>query len=93
VQVVPRSSFPPEVDVQSGMQFAAEGPEGQPVRVWVSDVTDEQVTVDVNHPLAGVTLHFAVKVEGIRDATAEELEHGHPHGPHGDEGHEGHDHD
>jgi FKBP-type peptidyl-prolyl cis-trans isomerase SlyD len=48
--------------------------------VTVVGVTPEQVTVDANHPLAGQTLNFDVKVVGIRDATQEELSHGHAHG-------------
>jgi len=51
--------------------------------VLVAKIEDDIVTVDGNHPLAGVQLNFDVKVVEIRDATAEELEHGHVHGPHG----------
>lgn len=82
-QAVPRAAFPPGVQVAAGMQFAVEGPDGQPVPVWVVNVTETQVFIDVNHPLAGETLHFDVDVQGVRDATAEELSHGHPHGPGG----------
>ena len=47
--------------------------------VVVTAIADDFVTVDANHPLAGETLHFAVKVESVREATAEELDHGHAH--------------
>lgn len=49
----------------------------------IVDLTDETVTMDFNHPLAGVTLHFKGQIVEIRPATKEELEHGHVHGPHG----------
>lgn len=82
VEVVPREHFPPDQDIVVGMQFAAETPEGE-VRVTVAHVTDQTVTVDGNHPLAGIELHFDVKVLEIRDALKEEIEHGHSHGQHG----------
>ena len=82
-QDVPRSMFPPEQEIKADMQFNAQGPDGQTVVVTVKQVEGETVTVDGNHPLAGVTLNFEVIVMDIRDATAEELEHGHVHGPHG----------
>jgi FKBP-type peptidyl-prolyl cis-trans isomerase SlyD len=69
------------------MQFNAQGPDGQMVVVTIKKVEGDTITVDGNHPLAGVTLNFDVTVTEIRDATAEELEHGHVHGP------EGHQHD
>jgi FKBP-type peptidyl-prolyl cis-trans isomerase SlyD len=83
VQDVPRDMFPTEQEIQPGMQFHAQGPDGQSIVVMVAKVDDDTVTVDGNHPLAGVQLNFDVKVMEIRDATAEELEHGHVHGPHG----------
>ena len=66
------------------MQFRVNAEDGFLV-VTVVDVNDDEVTVDGNHQLAGVTLHFDVKVREIRDATEEEIEHGHPHGPGGHE--------
>lgn len=83
VQNVPREMFPADQEIQAGMQFHAQGPDGQSIVVMVAKVDDDTVTVDGNHPLAGVQLNFDVKVMEIRDATAEELEHGHVHGPHG----------
>jgi len=49
----------------------------------IVDITDDTVTMDFNHPLAGVTLHFKGQIVEVRPATKEELEHGHVHGPHG----------
>lgn len=83
MQQVDRKMFPPEQDIEAGMQFHAEGPEGQTIVVTVASVEGDQVTIDGNHPLAGVQLNFNVKVVDIRDATSEELEHGHVHGPEG----------
>ncbi len=87
LQQVSREMFPPEQDVVAGMQFHAEGPDGQYIIVTVASVEGDQVTIDGNHPLAGVQLNFDVTVMDIRNATSEELEHGHVHGP------EGHAHD
>jgi FKBP-type peptidyl-prolyl cis-trans isomerase SlyD len=80
---VPREMFPEDNEIEVGSQFHAEGPEGQMITVTVIGVTDETVTIDGNHPLAGVQLNFDVKVIEVRDASAEELEHGHAHGPEG----------
>jgi FKBP-type peptidyl-prolyl cis-trans isomerase SlyD len=82
VQPVPRSQFPGVKDITVGQQFQAQTNHGPRV-VTVVGVTDDTVTVDANHPLAGATLNFAVKVVDVRDATAEELGHGHAHGPGG----------
>ncbi|MFZ5479187.1 MAG: FKBP-type peptidyl-prolyl cis-trans isomerase [Myxococcota bacterium] len=87
-QRVPRTAFPPGVDIHPGMQFGAHGPDGQAIPVWVATVDDDAVWIDVNHPLAGATLHFDVEVLGVRACSAEELEHGHPHGPGGHHHHE-----
>ena len=87
LQQVAREMFPPEQDIEAGMQFHAEGPDGQTIVVTVAAVEGDQVTIDGNHPLAGIQLNFDVKIMDIRDASSEELEHGHVHGP------EGHAHD
>ncbi len=81
LQAVPRTMFPENTDIQVGMQFHAEGPEGQAILVTVAAVDGDQVTVDGNHPLAGVNLNFEVSIVDVRDATKEEIDHGHVHGP------------
>jgi len=83
LQRIPRGAFPEDVDLEPGMQFGAEDPQGESTTVWIVKVESDQVVIDTNHPLAGKTLHFAVKIAGVRDATREEIAHGHPHGPHG----------
>jgi len=84
VQPVPRTQFPPEADVKPGMQFQAQSEAGMQV-VTVVEVKDDTVTLDANHPLAGVALSFDVTVVEVREATSEELEHGHVHGAGGHE--------
>jgi FKBP-type peptidyl-prolyl cis-trans isomerase SlyD len=79
VQVVPRSAFGGAQDLEVGMQFQAQTPEGVRV-VTVVDVAGDDITLDGNHPLAGETLHFDVEVTLVRAATQEELTHGHVHG-------------
>ena len=79
VQAVPRSAFKGVNELAPGMQFQAQGPQGTRL-VVVTQVTQDLVTVDANHPLAGQTLHFEVEISEVREATAEELEHGHVHG-------------
>ena len=82
VQQMPRSAFAGMPEPEVGMQFQAESNMG-PVMVTVVAVDADSVTLDGNHALAGVTLHFDVEVVAVREATAEELDHGHVHGPGG----------
>lgn len=82
VQAAKREQFPAEVDLQVGMQFQAQTQAG-PTIVTVIRVEEDVVTLDGNHPLAGVALNFDVKVVEVREATEEELAHGHVHGPGG----------
>ena len=81
VHVEPLAKFPGKVNV--GMQF--EGPSGASAETLVytvTDIADEKVVVDGNHPLAGQTLDFACTVAAVRAATDEELQHRHAHGAH-----------
>jgi len=77
-QKVPRSAFGDQ-DVRVGMKFSTDRGDV----VTVTEVGLESVTVDANHPLAGVELNFAVEVMEVRNATEEEITHGHVHGPGG----------
>ncbi|MCL4115209.1 UNVERIFIED_CONTAM: hypothetical protein GTU68_041582 [Idotea baltica] len=83
-QEVDRKEFAELGDLQIGMQFMVPGDEDNEddheMVISIVDLSEETVTVDGNHALAGQTLNFDVTIREIRDATAEELEHGHPHG-------------
>ncbi len=87
VEAIPRENLPDIPNLAVGMQLEAQTPEGIRI-VLVTAMDDETVTIDANHPLAGETLHFDVTVVDVRDATADELEHGHIHGPGCDHDHE-----
>lgn len=67
-------------DLEEGMQLEASNDEGEQI-VVVSKIEGNKVTLDGNHPLAGMTLHFDIAIREVRDATTEELDHGHVHGP------------
>ena len=82
VQAVPRTAFQGVADIQPGMQFQAQTQQGARL-ITVVGVEGDQVTIDANHPLAGATLNFDVKVVDVRDATEQEKSHGHVHGPGG----------
>ncbi len=83
VQKVPRKAFPAGFVPEVGMELSAQGPEGEEIPFVVQQVEPEIVTIDLNHPLAGKTLHFDITIREVRQASAEELEHGHAHGPEG----------
>lgn len=79
IQQVPSNLFQGVENIEVGMRFEAQSDQGvQAVEIVAID--GDQVTVDANHPLAGQDLTFEVEVVGVRDASAEELEHGHAHG-------------
>lgn len=79
IQKVPKAAFQGVDNLEPGMQFQAESNMG-PVSVVVTAVEGDEVTVDGNHPLAGETLHFAVEITQVREASVEEALHGHVHG-------------
>ena len=83
LQNVPKEMFEDQSQVQVGTQFHAQSPDGDMLMVTVMEVHDDTVVVDGNHPLAGVQLNFDVKIIDVRDATEEEISHGHVHGPGG----------
>lgn len=79
VQSVPKEMFKELGEVKVGMQFQVNTGEGGILLVTATEVNDTHVVVDGNHPLSGMTLHFEVEVLEVRDATEEELAHGHLH--------------
>jgi FKBP-type peptidyl-prolyl cis-trans isomerase SlyD len=94
---VARSEMPDPVNVQVGDEFTAESPDGDEMAVTVQAVEGDTVTVDANHPLAGMTLRYRIKVQEVREATDDEIEraaaalddaHEHVHGPDCDHTHE-----
>ena len=78
VRMEPREKFPGNLEV--GMRFEGRGEDsGETLIYTITDVAEDKVVVDGNHPLAGQTLHFTCKVTAVRAATDEELAHGHVH--------------
>jgi FKBP-type peptidyl-prolyl cis-trans isomerase SlyD len=82
IQTAPLSKFDNPKEIEVGVQFEIETPE-RVMAASVTKVDKDTVTFDMNHPLADLTLHFDVEITEIREATKEELEHGHVHGPGG----------
>lgn len=76
---VPRGEFPKDMPVEEGLELTVRDDTGQARYARVDAVDGDTVTLNFNHPLAGDELHFNVKVVGLREPTAEELEHGHVH--------------
>ena len=85
IQTINKQMFQGVDDIQPGMTFVAQGDGGQQRQVRVVEVEGDDVTIDANHPMAGKTLHFDVEVVEVREATPQEVEHGHVHA-------HGHDH-
>jgi FKBP-type peptidyl-prolyl cis-trans isomerase SlyD len=94
---IDRAEFPEPKEVEVGDEFIAESPEGEEIAMNVVEVHDDVVVVDANHPLAGMTLRYNVKVREVRQATDAEIEqaaadldeaHSHVHGPDCDHDHE-----
>ncbi|WP_423708050.1 FKBP-type peptidyl-prolyl cis-trans isomerase [Undibacterium sp. WLX3042] len=84
IKVEPRNRFPSPLEV--GMQFEGmpeESGEEDALIFTVTDIAEDKVVLDGNHPLAGIALRFSLTVESVREASDEEIAHGHVHGAHG----------
>jgi FKBP-type peptidyl-prolyl cis-trans isomerase SlyD len=82
---VPRDQFPDDIPMEVGIDLHVRDAEGDMMNATISEVTDSYVKLDFNHPLAGKDLSFKVKVVDLRNATEEEIAHGHVHGTDEDE--------
>ncbi len=82
IHIVPKSGFQGDDEMQEGMQVQVETENG-PLIATVTKIAGEDVTLDLNHPLADMILHFDVEIKDLREATADEISHGHAHGPGG----------
>jgi FKBP-type peptidyl-prolyl cis-trans isomerase SlyD len=80
VELVDRDVFPPDLSLAPGMALRMRDSSGQALEAYVAEVRPDGVLLDFNHPLAGETLFFRVKIAALRPATSEELSHGHAHG-------------
>ena len=78
IQQVPKEAFAAIPNLEVGMRLQAETEQG-PVPVMVSAIEETHVTVDGNHELAGAHLHFSIEITDVREATQEEIDHGHAH--------------
>ena len=78
--IVPRSKFPEGTDIKEGLQFEGGQRDGWPIRFRVVKIDGDDIYVDANHELAGMELHYDVEIMQRREATADELAHGHAHG-------------
>jgi len=83
IQNIKKDQFPPEAKLEVGMSYLANSPDGKQMPFTIAEVKEEEITVDFNHPLAGKALEFDVELIDKRDATPEEIQHGHVHGPGG----------
>ena len=79
VQKINKEMFQGVDKIEPGMSFVAQGDGGRQQQVRVTEVSGEDVTVDANHPMAGMTLHFSVEVVEVREGTEQEIAHGHVH--------------
>lgn len=86
VCIEPRAKFPADLVVGMRFEGEAEGSSGTPIYT-VTDIAEDKVVVDGNHPLAGMALRFRCTVDAVRAASEEELAHGHVHGAHGQHDH------
>ena len=79
IKTIERAAFEGVESVEEGMTFEAKAPDGTPQSIVVKKVDGDQVTIDTNHPLAGVVLNFDIQIVSVRESTEEERTHGHVH--------------
>ena len=78
--LMPRESIPPDIALEIGESlYVRDSESDEEYQAFIAEIGEESVKLDFNHPLAGQTLYFDVKIEGLRSATSEELAHGHVH--------------
>lgn len=80
IKTIERAAFEGIESVEVGMAFDAKSPDGTKQHIVVKKVEGDAITIDANHPLAGVPLNFEIQIVGVREATEEERTHGHAHG-------------
>ena len=78
-QTIGREQVPADVELKEGLALTGQNAEGQQFQVVVKSFNDAEVELDMNHPLAGETLHFDIEIIDVRPATPEEIDHGHVH--------------
>ena len=83
LQVVDKSAFPKDAVIEEGIGYISTAENGQQTPFKISKIDGDEITLDFNHPLAGVNLEFEVELLDVRNATDEEKSHGHVHGPNG----------
>lgn len=76
---VPKAEFPEDIPMEVGLEISVTNDDGEEMSAFIEEVSLESITLNFNHPLAGKDLNFKIKIVGIREATPEELEHGHVH--------------
>lgn len=79
---VPLAEFPEDIPQEEGIELQVRDHDGHIMNARIAEITGETIRLDFNHPLAGKELRFAVKIVDFREATEEELEHGHAHHEH-----------
>jgi FKBP-type peptidyl-prolyl cis-trans isomerase SlyD len=79
IQEIPKEALQGIENLEIGMELQSQDEQGNPFIVRIEEIKDDVVIINANHPLSGQTLHFNVSIESVREATADELEHGHVH--------------
>ncbi len=82
IKIIEKKAFEGVDKIEVGMAFEAKAPDGSTQNIIVKKVEGDDITIDTNHPLAGVTLNFDIQIVSVREATKEELDHGHTHDGH-----------